>query len=396
MGGQTMDSKSVLNERVAAIPPSVTLGVESRAKELTAKGRKIWSFAAGEPDFDTPEHIKHAAAKALEGGQTKYCPVAGVQALKDAIVAKLKNENGLVYEASQIVISNGAKHSLYNIFMTICREGEEVIIPSPYWLSYPEMVKMAGGKSVFVHCSEKNDFKMTPEQFEKAITPRTKAVIINSPSNPIGNIYSKPELKALADVALKHGIYMVSDEIYEKMIYDGSRHVSVAGFSKHAHDMTITVNGFSKAYAMTGWRLGYFAAPAPIAKAASALQSHSTSGPNTFAQYGGIEALKGPQDCVEKMVAAFAGRRTYIHERLTSIKGITCVKPSGAFYVLPNISSFGMGSLEFSEKLLDKASVAVVPGIAFGVDTHVRLSYACSMDSIKEGVDRIEKFVKEL
>jgi aspartate aminotransferase len=386
----------IINEKVASITPSVTLGIDSKAKELAAQGKKIFSFAAGEPDFDTPEHIKKAAAKALQEGQTKYTQVAGLFSLRSAIAAKLEKENGLRYTADQVVVSNGAKHTLFNIFMAICRDGDEVIIPAPYWLSYPEMVNVAGGKPVFVHCREDNDFKMTPAEFEDAITPRTKAVVINSPSNPIGVVYSAAELKALAEVAVDHGVYMVSDEIYEKMMYDNTPHFSIGSFSQEIFERTITVNGFSKAYSMTGWRLGYFAGPVEIVKAVNAFQSHSTSGANTFAQFGGIEALKGPQDCVADMLKAFAARRSYIYDRLVSIKGITCVKPMGAFYVLPNISSFGLDSMEFAERLLDEQGVAVVPGIAFGTDRNIRLSYACSMDNIREGLDRLEKFVKSL
>jgi aspartate aminotransferase len=387
-----------INRKIAAISPSATLGIDAKAKELAAQGRKIYSFAAGEPDFDTPVHIKLAAINALNAAQTKYAPVAGLPALRSAIAEKLSRENGLRYTPSQIVVSNGAKHSLYNIFMALCVEGDEVIIPSPYWLSYPEMVNMAGGKPVFVPCNENNDFKMTPGEFEGAITAKTKAVIINSPSNPIGNVYSASELKALAEIAAKRGVYIISDEIYEKMIYGNVEHASIAGFSKDIYDLTITVNGFSKAYAMTGWRLGYFAGPMDLVNAVLALQSHSTSGPNTFAMFGAVEALKSPQSAasIKAMVAAFAERRDYLYGRLTSIKGVTCVKPQGAFYMLPNISKFGVGSVAFCERLLEQEGVALVPGSAFGSDRHVRLSYACSMNEIREGLDRFERFVKSL
>lgn len=391
-----MAGNLMLNEKVGAIAPSVTLGIEARAKEMTAGGKKVYSFAAGEPDFDTPAHIKEGATKALLAGQTKYCPVAGVLPLRTIIAEKLKKDNGLSYDPNQIVLSNGAKHSLFNIFMAICRTGDEVILPAPYWLSYPEMVRMAGGIPVFVSCREENDFKMTPAEFEKAITARTKAVVINSPSNPVGNVYSGVELKALAEVAVRHGVYVVSDEIYEKMVYGNTTHVSIGSFSREIFDLTITVNGFSKAYAMTGWRLGYFAAPMAIAKAVNAFQSHSTSGPNTFAQFGAVEALRGPQDCVRDMVKAFAERQAYVYKRMTAIPGVTCVKPMGAFYVLPNISHFGLGSLLFAERLLEQESVAVVPGLPFGSDKHVRLSYACGLDHIREGLDRFERFCKSL
>lgn len=385
-----------LSQRISSIPPSMTLGIEAKAREMMAAGKKVLSFAAGEPDFDTPPHVKEAAAKALASGQTKYAPAAGLQTLRIAISEKLARDNGLAYEPRQIVVSNGAKHSLFNVVMTICREGDEVILPSPFWLSYPEMMRVAGAKTVLVPCSEKNDFKMTPEQFKAAITPKTKAVIINSPSNPVGNIYSVEELRALADIAVAKGILIVSDEIYEKMIYGDVRHGSPGSFSKDHLALTVTVNGFSKPYAMTGWRLGYAAAPAPIADAMIALQSHSTSGPNTFAMYGALEALKASQDCVRQMVAAFEKRRTYMYERLTSIRGITCVKPGGAFYMFPNISSFGLGSIQFSDKLLQEAGMAVVPGAAFGSDANIRLSYACSTEQITAGMDKLESFVKSL
>lgn len=391
-------NKSELNERIAAIAPSLTLGMDAKAKEMKAKGRTVFSFAAGEPDFDTPEHVKEAAIKALRAGQTKYAPVAGIPALQAAIVEKFEKENGLKYEPRQVVVSNGAKHSLFNIFMALCRNGDEVIIPSPYWLSYPEMVNIAGGKCVFVRCDEKNDFKMTPAQFEAAITSRTKAVIVNSPSNPIGNVYSPEELKVLAGIAVKRSIYVVSDEIYENFLYGGARHASIAGFSKEAYDLTITVNGFSKPFAMTGWRLGYFAGPLELVKAVSAFQSHSTSGPNTFAMFGAVEALKSPESAktVATMLKAFVERRDYLYGRLTAIKGVTCPKPMGAFYMMPNISEFGLGSLQFCERLLEQEGVSVVPGIAFGSDAHIRFSYACSMDNIREGMDRFEKFIASL
>lgn len=388
-----MAEEGFLNSRIAAIRPSITLGITSRAKQMAAEGREVFTFAAGEPDFDTPNHIKAAAVKALDQAATKYAPVSGIPALRTAIADKLSKDNGLPYKPSQIVISNGAKHSLFNIFMAICREGDEVIIPAPYWLSYPEMVRVAGGKPVAVDCSVENSLKLTQQGLEGAITNRTKAVIINSPSNPTGVVYNGAELKALAEVAVANNIYIVSDEIYEKLLYDGATHVSPGSISSGIFERTITVNGFSKAYAMTGWRLGYFAGPAEIVAAAGALQSHSTSGANTFAQHGALEALSGPQDCVGEMLAAFAERRSYIYDRLLAIKGVECVKPLGAFYVFPDISTFGMGSIEFAERLLEAEGVAVVPGKPFGADRNVRLSYACSMEQIKDGMDKFEQFV---
>lgn len=387
---------SSLNPRIAEITPSVTLGITAKAKMLKAQGKDILSFAAGEPDFDTPENIKKAAADALAKGETKYTPNAGAPSLVKAIVEKLQNDNGLSYNADQIIVSNGAKHSLFNIIMAICHEGDEVIIPAPYWLSYPEMVGISGAKPVFVNCREDNGYNLDPADLEKAITPNTKALIINSPSNPIGVVYSREELTAIAEIAVKHGIYVISDEIYEKLIYGANKHISIGSLSDEIFQLSITVNGFSKAYAMTGWRLGYFAAPRPVVKAVDALQSHSTSGPNTFAQFGGVEALTGPQDAVDTMRKAFSERCDYIYTRLTSIKGITSVKPGGAFYILPNISAFGMGSVDFAEKLLETAGVAVVPGLAFGADQTVRLSYACSMENIRNGIDKLEAFTSSL
>lgn len=383
-----------LNRKVAAITPSLTLAIDAKAKALAAAGEKVCGFGAGEPDFDTPEHIKEAAAKALRDGKTKYAPNDGIPELRAAIVEKLASENKLTYKPEQVLVSNGAKHSLYNIFMALCNGGDEVIIPSPYWLSYPEMVRMAGATPVFVRGTEANGLKIQPDQLEKAITPKTKAMVMNSPSNPTGMVYTRAELQALAEVAVRHGVYIVSDEIYERMVYDGMQAFSVGSLSPEIFKHTITVNGFSKPYAMTGWRLGYYAGPIEIVKAGSALQSHSTSAPNTFAQYGAVAALRGPQDCVSRMVVAFDERRKYLHRRLTAMPGVTCVKPTGAFYVFPNISSFGLPSIRFAELLLEKEKMAVVPGMPFGADENIRLSYACSMANIEEGMTRLERFVK--
>ncbi len=385
-----------LNKHVTAISPSLTLGITQRANELKNKGVNVFSFAAGEPDCDTPQHIKDAAVKALAGGKTKYTATDGLIELRQAIVAKLQKDNGLTYKPSQIVVSNGAKHSLLNTFLAILNDGDEVIIPSPFWLSYPEMIKIAGGKSVFLKGRAGNDYKITPDEFQKAITPRTKAIVINSPSNPTGVIYTRKELEGLAAVAVKNGVYVISDEIYEKLVYEGQEHVSIGSLSKEILDLTITINGFSKVYSMTGWRLGYLGAPAKVADAISALQSHGTSGPNTFAQYGALEALKGPQGCVEEMRLEFDKRRLYIYNRLNAMKGVKCIKPMGAFYVFCDISSFKLDSITFSEKLLVQEGVAVVPGVSFDADEFIRFSYACSMDNITGGLDKFEKFVKSL
>lgn len=385
-----------LNERVNGIAPSLTLAIDAKAKALIAAGEKVCGFGAGEPDFDTPEHVKAAAAKALHEGKTKYAPNDGIMELRVAIADKLASENKLSYKIEQILVSNGAKHSLFNIFMALCREGDEIIIPAPFWLSYPEMVRVAGGKPVFVHGSEAHGLRVTAAQVEAAITKRTKAIVLNSPSNPTGMVYTRDELRAIAEVAVKHNLYIVSDEIYERMVYDGVEAVSVGSLSPDIFKHTITVNGFSKPYAMTGWRLGYFAGPIELVKAASALQSHSTSAPNTFAQYGAVAALRGSQDCVAKMVKAFDERRQYLYNRLTAMKGITCVKPAGAFYVFPNISSFGLSSIDFAQKLLEQEKMAVVPGLPFGADENIRLSYACSMANIEEGMSRLERFIQKL
>lgn len=389
-------SELTINKRIASIPPSVTLGVTSKAKAMKAAGETVYSFAAGEPDFDTPEHIKAAAIQALADGQTKYAPVTGLPALRSAISNKLKVENGLDYAPEQVVVSCGAKHSLFNIIMALCDEGEEVIVPTPYWLSYTEMIRVSGASPVLVRAKQENDFKMTPEEFEAAITPKTKALLFNSPSNPIGIVYNRSEIEKIVEVALRHGVYIIADEIYEKLLYDGAEHVSPGSLSAEALEMVITVNGFSKAYSMTGWRLGYFAGPQKLVKAVTALQGHSTSSPTTFAQYGAVAALEGSQDCLKEMGAAFAERRNYIYDRVSAIEGVTCVKPDGAFYVLPDISSFGLDSVSFAEQLLTAEGVAVVPGAPFGIDSNVRLSYACSMENIEKGLDGLERFLKTL
>jgi len=385
-----------LTQRANTLTPSLTLTIDAEAKKLKAEGVDVCGFGAGEPDFDTPQHIKDAAAKALADGFTKYTPSSGIPDLRAAIAKKLKTDNQLDYKPSQIIVNCGAKHSCYNVVLAICQAGDEVIIPAPYWLSYPEMVKLADATPVVVQTSEANRFKLTPEQFRDAMTPRTKLVILNSPGNPTGTVYSRDELRALAETALEEDIPMLSDEIYEKITYDNTEHVSVATLSPEIYDLTITVNGFSKAYAMTGWRLGYVAAPEPIAAAIDSIQSHSTSNPTSFAQKGALAALKGDQSFVAEMVKAFSERRAYIYDRLTKIPGVTCVLPLGAFYMLPNISSFGLTSTEFCTKLLEQQKVAAVPGIAFGTDAHIRLSYACSMENIQKGLDRIEAFCASL
>jgi len=385
-----------LAQRATILTPSLTLSIDSKAKAMKAEGIDVCGFGAGEPDFDTPEHIKAAAMAALDGGFTKYTPSSGIPELRQAISDKFQADNKIAYKPSQIVVSNGAKHSCYNAILATCQPGDEVIIPAPYWLSYPEMVRLAGADPVFVQTKEENGWKMTAEEFQDAMTPRTKMVIINSPGNPTGSVYSRQELEAIVEVASEEEILILSDEIYEKLTYDGTQHVSVASLSPEAYDLTITINGFSKAYAMTGWRLGYLGAPEAIARAIDAIQSHSTSNPCSFAQQGGLAALKADQGPVEDMRSEFDLRRQYMMSRLQGMARMSVVNPKGAFYVLVNISQLGLNSTNFADRLLSKHHVAVVPGIAFGDDRTIRLSYATSMDIIKKGLDRLEEFCRTL
>ena len=385
-----------LSANAAQLTPSLTLAIDSKAKAMRAEGIDVCGFGAGEPDFDTPEHIKEAAIKALQEGFTKYTPSAGLPELRTAISEKFAKDNDIDYKPNQVIVSNGAKQSCFNAILACCEPGDEVIIPAPYWLSYPDMVRLVGAEPVIVQTKASNAYKMTAEEFENAMTPRTKMVIINSPGNPTGSVYTREELEALVEVALTEDIFILSDEIYEKLIYDDASHVSVASLSKEAYDLTITVNGFSKAYAMTGWRLGYLGAPEAIAKVIDSLQSHSTSGPNSFAQKGAVAALKGSQQCVTDMRDEFNVRREYMYERLAAIPNVSTVKPLGAFYMLADISKFGLSSTNFADRLLSKAEVAVVPGVAFGDDKTVRLSYATDLETIKTGLDRIEQFCRTI
>jgi aspartate aminotransferase len=385
-----------ISERAAQLTPSLTLSIDSKAKAMKAEGLDVCGFGAGEPDFDTPEHIKQAAIQALESGFTKYTPSAGLPELRQAIADKLQTDNGLTCKPSQIVVSSGAKHSCYNAILATCQAGDEVIIPAPYWVSYPDMVRLAGAEPVILPTTERNSWKMRAEDFENAMTPRTKMLILNSPNNPSGAVYTREELEAIVEVAAEEDIYILSDEIYEKLVYDDVQHVSVASISKEAYDLTITVNGFSKAYAMTGWRLGYLAAPDAVAKACDSIQSHSTSHPVSFAQRGAIAALKGDQQPLVDMRDEFDLRRNYMYDRITKIPNITAVKPLGAFYILVNISQLGLSSQNFADRLLSKANVAVIPGAAFGDDRTVRLSYATSIDIIKKGLDRFQDFCRTL
>lgn len=381
-----------LAERVQQLTPSLTLAIDAKAKAMKAQGVDVIGFGAGEPDFDTPEHIKASAMGSLDAGFTKYTPSSGIPELRAAISEKLKKDNDLDYEPSQIVVTCGAKHACYNALLATINPGEEVLVPAPYWLSYPEMVKLVGGVPVPVPTSSENGYKITPDQFRESLSPLTKMIVLNTPGNPTGAVYTDNELAALAEVALDEDILILADEVYEKLVYDDAKHYSIASFSKEVYNRTLTVNGFSKTYAMTGWRLGYVAAPAPIAKAIDSLQSHSTSNMTAFAQKGALAAYKGPQDCVEEMLAEYTKRRTRICELLDGIRKLTYVKPMGAFYVLVNIAQMGMTSAQFAEKLLEEEKVTVVPGIAFGDDDTIRLSYATSLKNIEEGLQRIAKF----
>jgi len=394
-----------LSSRVAKIKPSETLAISAKVNALRAQGRDIIDFAAGEPDFDTPVHIKRAAIKAIEAGFTKYTPVSGTNELKDAVAEKLRRDNDLEYKRSQIVVSCGAKHTLYNLAQVLFDHGDEVIIPAPYWVSYPDIVALAGGHSVIVDTQEKDGFKMKPEQLKSAITKHTKAVIINSPSNPAGAAYTPEELKAIAAVLLDKDILIISDDIYEKIYYAEFPFTNIAACEPKLKDRIIVVNGISKTYAMTGWRIGYAAGPEEIAAAMNKIQSQNTSNPTSIAQKAAVEALCGDQKIVDKMVSEFRKRKDYIVHALEQIPRVKCFSPEGAFYVFPNVSEiYGrsykdrkiISSTELIDYLLDEANVAAVPGVAFGSDNHIRLSYATSMKNIEEGIKRIKDAVSKL
>jgi aspartate aminotransferase len=382
-----------------ALTPSSTLAITAKAKELKTQGHDVIGLGAGEPDFNTPQHIIDAATKSMMEGHTKYTPSAGLPQLKQAIVQKLKQDQGLDYKPSQVIVASGAKHALYTLFQAILDEGDEVIIPIPYWVSYPEQVKLAGGNPVYVEGKEENSFKITPEQLKEAITDRTKAVIINSPSNPTGMLYSKEELEAIGNVCLERGVLIVSDEIYEKLVYGQNKHVSIAEISPELKEQTIIINGVSKSHSMTGWRIGYAVGNEEIIKAMTNLSSHSTSNPTTMAQYGAIAAYEGPQDAVEEMRQAFEERLNIIYEKLTAIPGISCLKPQGAFYLFPNAKEAakmtGYSNVDdFATALLEEAMVAVIPGSGFGAPDNIRLSYATSLDQLEKAVERIHSFIE--
>lgn len=389
-----------LSKRALKIEPSPTLAINAKAKDLQNKGIDVISLSAGEPDFNTSANIIEAAHQAMLTGKTKYTAASGIPQLKQAIREKLILDNGLEYTESQIMITNGAKHALYNYFQAVCNPGDEVIIPIPYWVSYPEMVKLADALPVFIEGKSESQYKITADQLENAITDRTRVLILNSPSNPTGAVYSREELEALAEACQKHDLLIISDEIYEKLIYTSEPHISIASLNEDAYTRSLVVNGMSKPYAMTGWRIGYAAGNAELIKAMSDISSHSTSNPVTFAQYGAIEAIKGPQDDLLRMKAEFAARRDYVLERLANVPYVKPIEPAGAFYVFIDLTDVIEGRFkdadEFSELLLEEELVAVVPGSAFGAKNFMRLSYATSMEQLVIGLDRIDNFVRKV
>ncbi len=392
-----------LSRKALQVSASPTLAIDAKFKAMKADGIDVIGFGCGEPDFDTPENIKEAAIKAIREGQTKYTPASGTLDLKKAICEKLKRDNGLDYTPANIVVSNGAKHSLMNAFDAIINPGDEIIVPAPYWVSYTEMIKMADGVPVIIETKEEDGFEFTPEQLKAAITPKTKALVLNSPSNPTGMLYEEDKLRKIAEIIVENDIFVVSDEIYENLIYDGKKHVSIASFNEEIKDRTIIINGVSKSYAMTGWRIGFTAANAQVTKAMANMQSHAASNPSSISQAAALEAYNGTQDTVEEMRKVFEERRNYMVERINSINGVSCKKPEGAFYVMMNIKDiFGREiggkvintSDDFCEVLLEKSLVALVPGSGFGCEGYVRWSYATSMENIVKGLDRLEEFLK--
>lgn len=393
-----------LSEKGLRIAPSITLEITAKAKAMKDSGIDVISFGAGEPDFNTPENIQNEGIRAIKDGLTRYTPASGIVELKKAICEKLKADNGLEYKPSNIIISSGAKHSIHNALMAILNPGDEVIFAVPYWVSYPELVRLADGIPVYIETEEKNDFKFNVDDLNRVLTNKTKAIILNSPSNPTGSIYTEEELRDIAEWAVKNNIFVISDEIYEKLIYDGKNHVSIAAINEDIKRLTILINGMSKSHAMTGWRIGYAAAHEDIVKVMSNIQSHATSNPCSISQYASVIGLLGDQSSVEEMKKHFVERRDYMAETINSIKGLSCRKPEGAFYIMVNFTQLAgktikgkviNSSLDFANLLLDEGKVAVVPGIAFGDDKYVRLSYATSLENIKKGLERIKQIVEE-
>ncbi len=384
----------MISKKIKHISPSVTLAISAKAKSLKKQGVDVINFAAGEPDFDTPDYIKQAAIEAIKGGFTKYTPATGMQELKEAICEKFRRDNALVYAPDQIAVSCGAKHSLYNLLQVLCEEGDEVIIPSPYWLSYPEMIKLAGARPVIAK-TDKKTFTIKVEEFRRCITKKTRAIIINSPSNPTGAVYSKDTLEKIAELAVSRNIPVISDEIYEKLIYDKLNHISIASLNKKIYELTFVVNGVSKSYAMTGWRIGYLAGRPEVVKGVAVLQSHSTSNPSSISQAAALTAIGSDDTSTRKMSEEFEKRRDVLMEGLKNIKGIECAKPQGAFYCFADVSGTGMDGLTFSKKLLDEKHIAIIPGEPFGLKDHVRLSFATSIDDIKKGIERLGEWVEQ-
>ena len=383
-----------LSSRIEKVTPSLTLAVTNQAKAMIAQGEEVYGLAGGEPEMDTPDHIKQAAYLALQEGKTKYTPAAGIPELREAIAKKLLEENKVAYDAKQICVTSGGKQACFNTILAMCEEGDEVIIPSPYWVSYPEMVRLAGATPVFVETKESNKWKITPDEFEGAMSPATKMIILNPPGNPTGSVYTADELKALGEVAGYEDIVILADEIYEKLVYGEAEHVSISSLSEELYNLTVICSGFAKAYSMTGWRVGYTAAPEPIAAAISKIQGHTTSNATTFAQYGALAALAGPQDCVQNMRDEYDVRRQFMLGRLRGISNVSVVEPQGAFYFLVNCTDLGLKSQNLCDKLLTRYKVAAVPGVAFGHDQAIRLSYCTTLDVLNEGVSRFEDFCR--
>lgn len=394
----------IISDKISKIAPSITLAIDAKLKQMIADGIKVYGFGAGEPDFDTPKYIRDAAIEAIEKGVTRYTAAQGTMELRKAVCAKMQRDHGLQYNPNQVIASSGAKHSLSNTFAAILNPEDEVIVPVPYWVSYTEIIKLNDGVPVLVPTKKENGFKMTKDELLAAVTPKTKAILINTPNNPTGSIYTEQELKDIADVAVKNNLFVVSDEIYEQLAYDGKKHISIAQLGEDIKELTIVINGMSKAYAMTGWRLGYACGSEKIIKAMSSVQSHAVSHPSSITQYAATAALNGPQDDVFKMVEQFAKRRTYMFERLSKMEGLKCLMPDGAFYIYVDITNYMnkklcgqtiKSSLDFAQILLEQGHVAVIPGAAFGTDNFIRLSYATSMETIEKGLDTFESFIKE-
>lgn len=387
-----MDS---ISSRIQEVSPSLTLAVTNQAKAMLARGEEVYGLAGGEPEVDTPEHVKAAAIAAIQEGKTKYTPAGGIPELRQALSQKFATDNNLEYDPKQICVTSGAKMACYNAILAVIEEGDEVIIPTPYWVSYPEMVRLAGGKPVLVETKESNGWKMTAEQFEDAMTPATKMVILNSPGNPTGAIYTEEELQQIGEVALSEDIIILSDEIYEKLVYGENKHVSIASLSQELYDLTITVNGFSKAYSMTGWRLGYTAAAKPFAEAIEKIQNHTVSNATSFSQYGAVAALTGSQNFITDLRDEYDVKRQFVLGRLKAINNIRVIEPKGAFYFFVYTGQLGLKSMNLTDKLLSRYKVAAVPGIAFGYDEGIRLSYCTTLDVLNEGLSRFEQFCRE-